>query len=135
MLKQGDHALVIDAAYYPTKILSERELKKFGIEIEYFDSTIGSHIKDLIKENTKLIFLESPASLTFEMQDIPEIVKIAKERGVATDRHVQMRIAALEIDLRALMITNHRTLAQATLGKAPGPESSILKVDISFKKN
>jgi cystathionine beta-lyase len=83
-LGKGDHVLVVDSVYSPTRGFSDKFLKKFGIETTYFDPLIGEGIVDLIQDNTKVIFMESPASLSFEIQDIPLICKIAKERDIVT---------------------------------------------------
>ena len=78
-LKSGDHILVTDAAYYPTRHFCDTVLSRFGIEITYYDPCIGTEIGQLFKPNTKVIFTESPGSLTFEMQDIDAIVSVAKK--------------------------------------------------------
>jgi len=83
-LGQGDHLLVVDNVYSPTRGFSDKFLKKFGIETTYFDPLDGDKIEDLIQDNTKVIFLESPGSLTFEVQDVPAICKIAKKRNIVT---------------------------------------------------
>lgn len=77
-LKEGDHLLMVDTVYGPTRRFCNKELKKFGIETTYYDPMIGSDIIHLIKENTKIVFTESPGSLTFEVQDIPAISEAAK---------------------------------------------------------
>jgi cystathionine beta-lyase len=82
-LKQGDHMLLADNSYSPTRAFADKFLKKLGIETTYFDPKI-SDISSLIKENTKVIFMESPGSLTFEIQDVPAICKIAKEKNIIT---------------------------------------------------
>jgi cystathionine beta-lyase len=83
-LKQGDHMLLVDNTYSPTRNFADKFLKKLGIETTYYDPLIGEDIKNLIKKNTKIIFLESPGSLTFEVQDIAAICKVAKKYGVTT---------------------------------------------------
>lgn len=83
-LGKGDHLLMVDNVYSPTRGFCDKFLKKFGIETTYYDPKIGSDIKKLIKKNTKVIFMESPGSLTFEMQDIPAICQVAKEHDVVT---------------------------------------------------
>ncbi|NDF11217.1 MAG: cystathionine beta-lyase [Proteobacteria bacterium] len=83
-LEPGDHCLISDSAYGPTRRFCNKELKRLGIETTYYDPLIGAGIDKLIKKNTKFILLESPGSLTFEMQDIPAIVKVAKKKGVIT---------------------------------------------------
>ena len=83
LVSTGDHILITDSVYGPTRRFCNKELKRLGVETEYYDPLIGSNIRDLIKDNTKLIFTESPGSLTFEIQDIPAISKIAKENDIA----------------------------------------------------
>lgn len=84
VVKPGDHILLTDSAYGPTRSFCQTFLKKMDIETIFYDPRIGAGIADLIKENTSLILLESPGSLTFEIQDTPAIAKVAKERGVTT---------------------------------------------------
>ena len=81
-LSAGDHLLMVDTVYEPTRILCDQILKKMNIETTYYDPMIGSDIKELIKENTKVIFTESPGSVTFEIQDIPAISEIAHQHDV-----------------------------------------------------
>jgi len=83
VMRAGGHLLVTDSAYGPTRHFCETILKSFGVETTYFDPRIGDGIKALFKENTCAVFLESPGSLTFEMQDVPAIAKQAKARGIA----------------------------------------------------
>lgn len=80
--KTGGHILVADSVYAPTRLFCERQLRKNGIEVEYYDPVIGEGIAALLKSNTNLVFCESPGSLTFEMQDIPAIAETAHARGV-----------------------------------------------------
>lgn len=83
-LKSGDHLLVTDNVYSPTRGFADKFLKKFGIETTYFDPNIGEDIKKLIKKNTKVIFMESPGSLSFEVHDVAAICKVAKKHNVTT---------------------------------------------------
>ncbi|MBP7709763.1 MAG: cystathionine beta-lyase [Rickettsiales bacterium] len=83
-LKQGDHMLLVDSVYSPTRAFADKFLKKLGIETTYYDPLIGEDIKKLIKKNTKVIFMESPGSLSFEVQDIAAICKVARKHGVTT---------------------------------------------------
>lgn len=80
----GDHILMVDSVYQPTRMLCEGMLRQLGVRTTYYDPTIGAGIADLIEERTKVIFTESPGSLTFEIQDIPAIVAIARAKGIAT---------------------------------------------------
>jgi cystathionine beta-lyase len=83
-LKAGDHLLMVDCAYAPTRQLCDRVLSRFGVETTYYDPLIGAGIERLIRPNTKVVFLESPGSLTFEVQDVPAIAGVARARGVLT---------------------------------------------------
>ena len=77
----GDHLLMVDSAYEPTKTFCERTLQRFGVETTYYAPTEA--IAPLLRPNTKAVFCESPGSLTFEVQDIPAIVKAAHAKGVS----------------------------------------------------
>jgi cystathionine beta-lyase len=83
-LKSGDHVLMVDSVYWPSRRFCNQTLKSMGIETTYYNPHIGGDIKDLVKDNTAIIFLEAPGSLTFEMQDIEPIVKVAKEKNIIT---------------------------------------------------
>jgi cystathionine beta-lyase len=80
----GDHILVTDNCYGPSRKTCDDILSRFGVEIEYFPPMIGAEISKLFRPNTKLIFLEAPGSLTFEVQDIGAIVAEAKKAGIKT---------------------------------------------------
>ncbi|RCL03808.1 MAG: cystathionine beta-lyase [Candidatus Tokpelaia sp. JSC161] len=84
LLKAGDHLLMVDTVYSPTRRFSEKMLINFGIEVEYYRAEIGKEIERLFRPNTKVIFLESPGSNTFEIQDIPGIVSSARKIGAIT---------------------------------------------------
>ena len=80
-LKQGDHVLMVDCVYGPARNFCDNVIGRFGVETTYFDPAIGSGIKDLIRPNTKIVYVEAPGSQTFEMQDIPAIAKEAHKAG------------------------------------------------------
>ncbi len=80
-LSAGDHLLMVDTCYGPTRRFCNRMLKRMGIETTFYDPLIGGAIRDLIRPETKVVFTESPGSLTFEVQDIPAIAAEAKRRG------------------------------------------------------
>lgn len=84
VLRPGDQLLMVDTAYDPTRAFCEKVLRPFGVETIYYDPLIGAGIADLCTENTRAIFMESPGSLTFEVQDVPAIVAAAKARGIVT---------------------------------------------------
>lgn len=81
---QGAHMIVTDSAYGPTRRFCDEVLKGYGVETTYCDPLIGAGIRALIRPQTALIILESPGSLTFEMQDVRAITKVAREAGVVT---------------------------------------------------
>jgi cystathionine beta-lyase len=80
-VKAGDHLLVADSVYAPTRAFCERQLRGHGVEVEYYDPLIGSGISALLRPNTRAVFCETPGSLTFEMQDIPAIAAAAHAAG------------------------------------------------------
>ncbi|RYD59804.1 MAG: cystathionine beta-lyase [Sphingomonadales bacterium] len=84
LLSPGDHLLVPDSAYDPTRNFANGMLKRMGISTSFYDPLIGSGIAGLCRDETRVILLESPGSLTFEVQDIPAIVAVAKARDIAT---------------------------------------------------
>lgn len=83
-VKAGDHVLASESIYGPTRRFCTRRLRLMGVDITFFPATIGSEIKELVRENTVLIVLEAPGSLTFDICDIPEIVAVAKAAGLKT---------------------------------------------------
>lgn len=83
-VKAGDHLLVTDSTYGPVRNFCNTQLTKFGVEIEYYPPNIGAGIDALIRDNTSCILLESPGSLSMEIQDLPAIIKVAKARGIIT---------------------------------------------------
>jgi len=77
----GDHILVIDSTYAPTRHFCDTTLKRLGVETTYYAA--GEDFSALFRENTRAVFTESPGSLTFEMQDIPALAELAHKRGAA----------------------------------------------------
>ena len=84
VLKTGDHILITDSVYGVTKNLAKGLLNNMGITSTFYKPDIGKEINRLIKKNTKVIFIESPGSLTFEIQNIPMLVEIAKKNKLIT---------------------------------------------------
>lgn len=78
----GDHVLVTDAVYPPTRHFCDKFLKRFGVTTTYFDPHIGEEIAALIQPNTRVVFLESPDSMSIEVQDVPAIARAAHRAGV-----------------------------------------------------
>lgn len=83
-VKAGDHLLMVDTVYRPTRNFCDSILTRYGIETTYYDPMIGAGIEALVRPNTRAIFLESPGSQTFEVQDAPAIVAVAKKHGITT---------------------------------------------------
>lgn len=79
----GDHVLMTDSCYAPSRAFCDKTLKRFGIETTYYDPLVGSGIASLFRPNTKAVFCESPGSLTFEVQDVPAIAEVAHARGAS----------------------------------------------------
>ncbi len=84
VLSPGDELLLADSVYDPTRSFAETFLKRFGVITRYYDPMIGGGIAELITDRTRAIFMETPGSLTFEVQDVPAIVTAAKARDVIT---------------------------------------------------
>jgi cystathionine beta-lyase len=84
LVKSGDDVLIPDNVYSPNRDHAEWLAKDFGITARYYDPMIGAGIADLIRPNTKLIWLEAPGSVTMEVSDIPAITAVARARGVVT---------------------------------------------------
>jgi cysteine-S-conjugate beta-lyase len=81
--RSGDHVLVADTVYGPTRHFCDTILSGYGVEVSYFDPLAGAAIEDRFQANTRAVFLESPGSLSFEMQDVPAIADIAHKRDAA----------------------------------------------------
>ncbi|MEL0608092.1 cystathionine beta-lyase [Vibrio echinoideorum] len=81
-VETGDHILMVDTCYEPTRDFCDTIMKKMGVETTYYAPTIGEGIQDLIKPNTKVLFTESPGSVTMEVQDIPTLARIAHEHDI-----------------------------------------------------
>ncbi len=79
----GDHLLVADSCYAPSRAFCDKTLKRFGVETTYYDPLIGAKIESLFRPNTRAVFCESPGSLTFEVQDVAAIAHVAHARGAS----------------------------------------------------
>jgi len=80
-LSAGDHLLMVDTVYGPARGFCDKVLAKFGVEVTYYDPLIGGAVAELIRPRTRIVYMEAPGSLTFEMQDIPAIVRAAHQAG------------------------------------------------------
>lgn len=83
-VKAGDHVITIDTVYGPTRRLLSDYLPRFNIETTYVRGTEPSHFEQALRPNTKLIYLESPSSLLFELQDLAAVASLARRRGIST---------------------------------------------------
>ncbi len=82
LLQAGDHILIPASVYYPNRKLATTLLARFGVSATYYEPMIGAAITSLIQENTRLVWCESPGSITMEVQDLPAIVAAAHARNV-----------------------------------------------------
>ena len=81
VLKAGDHLLVTDSVYQPTRKFCDGMLKRYGVTATYYDPLVGGGIAALIQPNTRAVFVEAPGSLSFEIQDVPAIAAAAHAKG------------------------------------------------------
>jgi cystathionine beta-lyase len=81
LLKSGDHLLMTDSAYQPTRHFARVILARYGITTTFYDPCIGAGIESLMRPETRVVFLESPGSITFDVQDLPAIAEVAHAHG------------------------------------------------------
>ncbi len=81
LLKAGDHILVPHSIYAPNRLFASRMLRHFGVEITFYDPNVGARIASLLKQNTRIVWCESPGSVTMEVQDVPAICEAAHRAG------------------------------------------------------
>ncbi|TMH29641.1 MAG: cystathionine beta-lyase [Betaproteobacteria bacterium] len=79
--RAGDHVLVTDSAYGPTRRFCENQLRRLGVDVSYYDPCSVAGVEREMKANTRVVFAESPGSLSFEVQDIPAIAEVAHRHG------------------------------------------------------
>ena len=80
-LKSGDHILIPESVYGPSRKFARMVLRRFGVETTFYEPTIGREIETLFKPNTRLVWCESPGSITMEIQDVPAIAEVAHAHG------------------------------------------------------
>lgn len=80
-VEAGDHVLMTDGVYLPTRRFCDGVLARLGVETTYYDPALGAGIAALVRPNTRLVFVESPSSMTFEVQDVPAIAAAARAAG------------------------------------------------------
>ena len=113
VLHPGDHLLMVDSVYDPTRRLCDEYLAARGIATTYYDPLIGGGIDALMQPDTRAIFMESPGSLTFEVQDVPAIVAVAKARGLITlidntwATPLYLPVMAMGVDLSIIACTKY----------------------------
>ncbi|HLI19903.1 MAG TPA: cystathionine beta-lyase, partial [Stellaceae bacterium] len=134
-VKAGDHILMVDSVYGPVRAFASGFLKRFGVETTFYDPLIGADIAALIRANTVLIYLESPGSLTFEVQDVPAIVAVAKARGLKTlldntwSAPLFLKPLALGVDVDIISATKYIVgHSDAMMGVAVCTEETFLPV-------
>lgn len=137
-VEQGDHLLVTDSVYHPTRRFCDTVLKKLGVETTYYDPLIGAGIQTLMRPNTKAVFVESPGSLTFEVQDIPAIAACAHARGAvvlmdntwATPLYFQPFAKGVDVSIQAATkyIVGH---ADSMLGIITTTEAHYMRIKTS----
>ncbi|PWK75538.1 cystathionine beta-lyase [Aminobacter sp. AP02] len=125
-LSAGDHVLITDSVYHPTRHFADTMLKRLGVEVDYYHPHVGAGIAALIKPNTKVVFTESPASNTYEVQDIPAIVKAAHAAGAIV---MMDNTWATPLLFKALDFGIDVTIHAAT--KYPAGHSDILSGTVS----
>lgn len=153
VVKTGDHILIPDSVYVPTRTFCDTTLEKLGVQTTYYDPTLAHQIEALIKPNTTVVFTESPGSLTFELQDIPAISKIAQKHdlwhlmdntwatplyfkalhhGVDISIHAATKYIVGHADAMLGVVTGneraarHLNRAKESLGTCPGSEETFL---------
>jgi len=84
ILETGDELLMVDTAYGPTRAFCDGLLRRFGVKTIYYDPLIGAGIETLVGDRTRAIFMESPGTHSFEVQDVPAICAVAKAKGLVT---------------------------------------------------
>ena len=113
VLEAGDELLMVDSAYGPTRALCDGVLRRFGVTTRYYDPLVGSGIVALIGDRTRAVFMESPGTHSFEVQDVPAICAAAKAKGLVTlldntwATPLFFRGAAAGVDLSILACTKY----------------------------
>ena len=109
-LRQGDHLLVADTVYQPTRVFCAEVLERFGVDVTFYDPLVGAGIAGLMRPTTRVVYMESPGSQTFEVQDVAAIAAVARARGVlvvldntwATPLHFRAFDHGVDVEIQAL---------------------------------
>ena len=130
VLEPGDELLMVHSVYEPTRAFCRNVLARYGITTRYYDPLIGGDIATLFTDATRAVFLESPGSLTMEVQDVPAIAAAAKARGIVTlldntwATSLFFPAIAMGIDLSILACTKyivgHSDVMMGSVTAAPG---------------
>ena len=142
VLAPGDELLMVDSAYEPTRAFCRTVLAPMGIATRFYDPLVGGGVAEQIRGETRAIFMESPGSLTFEVQDVPAIVAVAKARGLATlidntwATPTLLPAIAMGVDLSILACTKylvgHSDAMLGSVTAALGAYSRLRRVTQSF---
>lgn len=134
-LSAGDHILVTDSAYGPTRGLCNGLLVRLGIEVTYYDPMIGAVLDALVRPNTRALYLEAPGSLSFEVQDVPALVEVARRHGLTTlldntwATPLLFRPHALGVDLSIMAATKyvggHSDVMLGTVSASPAAWTAL----------
>ncbi|HXQ50953.1 MAG TPA: cystathionine beta-lyase [Stellaceae bacterium] len=134
-VKAGDHVLVTDSVYGPVRGFCTGFLERFGVAATFYDPRIGAGIDRLVRPETRLVYMESPGSLTFEVQDVPAIVAVAKARGIRAiidntwAAPLFFKPMALGVDVEVISATKYIVgHSDAMMGVAVCTEESFLPV-------
>ncbi len=128
-VRHGDHVLVPDSVYWPTRRFCRDTLSRYGVEATFYDPCVGEQgeaaVAAMFRNNTRVLFLESPGSLTFEMQDVPLLAAVAREREVisvidntwATPLYFQPLLHGVDVSVHAATkyIGGHSDLLMGTI--------------------
>jgi cysteine-S-conjugate beta-lyase len=109
-LRKDDHLLIADTVYGPTRVFCADVLRRYGVEVTFYDPLVGSGIVGLMRPSTRVVYLESPGSQTFEVQDVPAIAAAARARGAmvlldntwATPLHFRSFEHGVDVEIQAL---------------------------------
>lgn len=128
-LSSGDHCLVVDSVYYPTRRFCDGTLSRMGVDVEYYDPHIGSGVTGLMRPETKVVFLEAPGSNTFEIMDVRAVCDAAHSRGAVT-----MMDNTWATPLFFKPLDHGVDLSIHALTKYPGGHSDVMMGSVSATK-
>jgi cystathionine beta-lyase len=110
LLRRDDHLLIADAVYGPTRVFCREVLARYGVEVTFYDPLVGADVARLVRPATRVVYVESPGSQTFEVQDVPAIAAAAHARGAvvvldntwATPLHFRAFEHGVDVEIQAL---------------------------------